>query len=116
MKQCGLCAEDIQESAALCRHCGAKVVTADGLAQWVPATFDAKPASRTNNLAVVSLVASILWLYWLGSIVGLVSGIVALRQIDRSGGRQQGKGLAAAGVAVGAVGMSTYLTLVIATH
>jgi hypothetical protein len=54
------------------------------------------PVSRTNGLAIASLVLGILWLFWLGSLVGLVLGLVALKQIkDRN---QGGRGIAIAGV------------------
>jgi hypothetical protein len=52
--------------------------------------------TRTNGLAIASLVLGILWLFWLGSLVGLVLGLVALKQIkDRN---QGGRGIAIAGV------------------
>jgi hypothetical protein len=54
------------------------------------------PVTRTNGLAIASLVLGILWLFWLGSLVGLVLGLVALKQIkDRN---QGGRGIAIAGV------------------
>jgi hypothetical protein len=56
------------------------------------------PVSKTNGLAIASLVLGILWLFWLGSLVGLVLGLVALKQIkDR---HQSGRGIAIAGVAL----------------
>jgi uncharacterized membrane protein len=54
------------------------------------------PVTKTNGLAIASLVLGILWLFWLGSLVGLVLGLVALKQIkDRN---QGGRGIAIAGV------------------
>ena len=54
------------------------------------------PVTRTNGLAIASLVLGILWLFWLGSLVGLILGLVALKQIkDRN---QGGRGIAIAGV------------------
>ena len=54
------------------------------------------PVTRTNGLAITSLVLGVLWLFWLGSLVGLVLGLVALKQIrDRN---QGGRGIAIAGV------------------
>lgn len=61
------------------------------------------PVSRgTNQLAIASLVASILGVCCgIGSIVGIVLGIIAINQIKERG--QDGHGLAVAGIAVGAV-------------
>lgn len=57
----------------------------------------------TNGLATGSLIASCIGVVscGLGSIVGVVLGIVALRQIRETG--QPGRGLAIAGVAIGAL-------------
>lgn len=54
------------------------------------------PVTRTNGLAIASLVLGILWLFWLGSLVGLILGLVALKQIKRR--NQGGRGIAIAGV------------------
>lgn len=59
----------------------------------------------TNGMAIASMVLGILWLYWIGSILALIFGYVAKRQIDESGGRQQGRGMAIAGIALGWVGV-----------
>ena len=61
------------------------------------------PVTRTNGLAIASLVLGILWLFWLGSLVGLILGLVALKQIkDRN---QHGRGIAIAGVVLGILGL-----------
>ena len=60
------------------------------------------PQSRgTNGLAIASLITSIVGgcFYGVGSIVGIILGIVALGQIKQSG--QEGRGLAIAGIAIG---------------
>jgi hypothetical protein len=59
----------------------------------------------TNGLAIASLVLGILWLYWLGSILALIFGYVARKQIDRSNEEQKGRGLATAGIVLGWVGV-----------
>lgn len=59
------------------------------------------PAPKTNGLAIASLVASVISLCGLGSIAGIVLGVVALNQIKVSG--ESGRGLAIAGIVVGAV-------------
>ena len=62
-------------------------------------------ATSTNGLAIAAMVLGILWLYWIGSILALVFGYVAKGQIDRSAGRQGGRGMAIAGIVLGWVGL-----------
>jgi hypothetical protein len=57
-----------------------------------------------NGLAVGSFVLSLLWLFGVGSVLAVIFGHVALRQIKRSQGRQSGRGLAVAGLIIGYVG------------
>lgn len=84
---------------------------------WPTTPYAAMPyatyATRaTNGLAVASLVLGILWIYWIGSVLALVFGYVAMIQIrQRSEG---GYGLAVAGIVLGWVGMGIgILTLAI---
>ncbi len=56
---------------------------------------------RNNGLAVASLVCSIVTIFGLGSVLGIVFGFVARHQIRESGGTQRGDGLALAGIIVG---------------
>jgi hypothetical protein len=63
-------------------------------------------STSTNGLAIASMVLGILWLYWIGSILALVFGYVAKGQIDRSGGRQTGRGMAIAGIVLGWIGVA----------
>jgi Domain of unknown function (DUF4190) len=62
-------------------------------------------AQSTNGLAIASLVLSIVWLGGLGSVLAVIFGIVARRQIRASGGRQGGDGVALAGLLIGIVGV-----------
>jgi len=57
-------------------------------------------------------VLGILWLYWLGSILALVFGYVALRQIKER--HQDGRGLAIAGVVLGWIGVAVIPVIIIA--
>ena len=66
-----------------------------------------RPAKRTNGFAIASLVTAVFWMWWLGSAAAIVLGHVALRQINRSGGRQTGRGLAITGLALGYFGLLT---------
>jgi hypothetical protein len=68
--------------------------------------------TRTNGLAIASMVLGILWLYWIGSILAVIFGYVAKKQIDESGGAQGGRGMAIAGIVLGWIGVAT-LSLVI---
>ena len=64
----------------------------------------------TNGLAIASLVLGIIWIYWIGSILAVIFGHVALAQIKKSG--QGGRGLAIAGLTLGWIGVG-FLTLFI---
>jgi hypothetical protein len=66
-----------------------------------------RPERRTNGWAIASAVSAVLWMWWLGSIAAVVMGHVALRQINRSGGRQGGRGVALAGLGLGYLGLLT---------
>ncbi|OCB47558.1 hypothetical protein A5721_07795 [Mycobacterium vulneris] len=75
-----------------------------------PGGYGMPPSGPTNTVAIGSLVASILSVLLfamcgmglLAGLVGIGLGVTALNQIQRSG--QAGRGLAIAGIAVGAVG------------
>ncbi len=65
-----------------------------------PPGYPGAPPGGTNKLAIGSLVASALGLLCcIGSVVGIVLGAVAINQIKRT--RQEGYGLAVAGIVVG---------------
>lgn len=59
--------------------------------------------NRTNGLAIGSLVCSIAGLVTcaLSSIAGVILGVIALKQIKQTG--EEGRGMAIAGVVVGAI-------------
>ena len=74
--------------------------------QYQPAYYQAGPVPpRNNGLAIASLVLGILWLWWLGSILALIFGYVALGQIKQRG--ESGKGMAVAGIVLGWVGVAS---------
>jgi uncharacterized protein DUF4190 len=69
-------------------------------------------SAETNGLAIASLFLSILWLFGIGSIVGIVLGCVGMGQIRDSGGRQGGRAIAVAGVVVGIIGLASLAVLI----
>ncbi|MGI8779713.1 MAG: DUF1707 and DUF4190 domain-containing protein [Solirubrobacteraceae bacterium] len=76
-----------------------------------PATRPAfvRTAASTNGFAIASIVLGVVWMWWLGSVLALVFGHVALKQIARTGGAQGGRGMAIAGLVLGYLGVATLL-------
>jgi hypothetical protein len=66
----------------------------------------------TSGLGITSMVLGILWLYWVGSILAVIFGHVALSQIkkDPSIG---GRGIAVAGVVLGWIGVGILLLSIV---
>ena len=77
-----------------------------------PMVFE-RPATKPNGLAIASIVAAVLWMWWLGSIAAVVMGHAALRQIARSGGAQSGRSVALAGLALGYIGLTGLLIVIL---
>ncbi len=70
------------------------------------------PARRNNGMAIASMILGIVWIYWIGSVLALVFGLIAKKQIRESG--EGGSGMATAGIVLGAVGMATFALFLIA--
>ncbi len=69
-----------------------------------PPPVQAAPSPATNTLAVVSLIAGIVsWVLmpFVAGLVAIVCGHMARGEIKRSGGTQEGDGLAIAGLVLG---------------
>ncbi|MEV0298857.1 DUF4190 domain-containing protein [Nocardia sp. NPDC050710] len=79
--------------------------------------YGVPPAQGTNGMAIGALVASLLgFCTCLGSIVGIILGVIALNQLKQR--PQDGRGMALAGIWVGAlgiVGWILYIVLLLAT-
>ncbi len=72
-----------------------------------PAYGSAYGSAKTNTLAVVSLIASIVGLVFvpfIGSIVGVITGHMSLSQIKQTG--EQGRGMGLTGTILGWVGLA----------
>jgi hypothetical protein len=81
------------------------------------------PVPTTNGLAVASLVLSVLTLFGIGSLLGIIFGVRARRQIRESRGYQSGDGLALAGIIVGlvtlvvaAIAIALWISLLTVVH
>ena len=70
-------------------------------------------AAPNNGKAIAALVLGIVWLYGLGSILALIFGYQARKEIEASGNIQQGKGMATAGIVLGWVGVGGIALLVV---
>jgi len=64
----------------------------------------------TNGLAVASLVLGIVWLYWIGSILALIFGVIVRKRANR--GRASNGGQALAGLILGIVGIVVSIGMV----
>jgi len=81
------------------------VARSQGMTPPLPAPV---PVAKTSAQAVWSLVLGILsitCLWLLGSIPAIILGILAVKNIDRSGGTLKGRGIGVAGIVTGSVGI-----------
>jgi Domain of unknown function (DUF4190)/Domain of unknown function (DUF1707) len=103
--------EDRLAQAYAARWCSElELLTADVTMPPAPPEF-VQPARRVNELAIASLVVSILWLGFLGSIAAIVLGHIALGQIARSRGAQTGRPVALVGIAFGWFGIAALVLI-----
>ena len=70
-------------------------------------------AQQNNGLAIASMVLGIVWLYWVGSVLAVIFGHVALSQIKQSNETQGGRGMAIAGLVLGYVGLAFGLLVIV---
>lgn len=86
-----------------------------------PQGYGGQPPQSNSTLAIVSLVTGIIGILggcccgWLGivGIAGIVTGVMARKEIDQSGGTKKGAGMALAGIICGAVGLVIGIILII---
>jgi Domain of unknown function (DUF4190) len=69
--------------------------------------------ASTNGLAIASFVLSLLWMFWIGSILAVIFGHVALSQ-TKDPAHSGGRGLAMAGLVIGyaAIGFFAFFVLI----
>jgi hypothetical protein len=75
------------------------------------------PPQKTNNAAIISLIAGIAQFVicpFVGAIVAIVTGHVARGQIKRAQGAEGGRGLATAGLVLGYVGIALTVLAIVA--
>ena len=74
--------------------------------------FAAAPG-RTSGLAIASMVLGIVWIYWIGSILAVIFGHIALGQAKKDP-TLRGKGMAVAGLVLGYVGIGVLVVTILA--
>ena len=81
--------------------------------QWPPGYgYPPAPQRSTNGLAIASMVLGIVWVYWVGSVLAVIFGHIALAQTKRNP-YQSGRGMAIAGVVLGYIGLATLLAAIL---
>jgi len=79
---------------------------------WQPVAYQqVQPQRVTDGLAIASMVLGIVWVFWIGSILAVIFGHVALRRIAREG--KAGRGMAIAGLVLGYIGVGTLALLIL---
>lgn len=110
-KECPYCAEPIKPNAVKCRFCGSMLQgsSSPGMGLTPPAcppsVYPGAPVhqARNSGFAIAALVLGLLGLCGIGSILAIIFGAVAIKQIDESNGELTGKGMAKAGLILGIV-------------
>ena len=68
---------------------------------------------RTSGMAIASLVLGLVWIYWVGSILAVIFGHLALNETKRDP-RVGGRGMAVAGLVLGYIGLAVLVIALIA--
>lgn len=70
-----------------------------------------RPSLPVDGFAIASLVLGICWFFWIGSILAVVFGHIAVHHAAQ--GRNGGKGMAIAGLILGYTGVAILLAIII---
>ena len=114
---CPKCGNAVGEGEPFCKSCGASLTTQSNN----NANVNANPTNQTvvnsdgyNKTAITGLVCSIvsLFIFWWLGIVGLSSGITALKQISNTG--EKGKAMAIIAIVIGAFDILAFVAGMIA--
>lgn len=117
---CGDCGETVAADAAFCPRCGAQTGFGAGPRQVAARRYSPthpppvphgyaysqpQQSSQTNPYAIAGLVLGVFWLFWVGSLGALLLGYLATRQIAQANGKQGGRSIAFAAIALGWIGI-----------
>jgi hypothetical protein len=70
-------------------------------------------AVTMNPFAIASFILGLTWVFWLGSVLAIIFGFVAVSQIDSSRGTQRGRVLAIVGIVLGVLAIAVFVLAVI---
>jgi uncharacterized membrane protein len=86
----------------------------------VEAATDSPPSDQlfgavreTNSSAIASLLLGLFWFAGIGSVLAIIFGYRARREIKNSGGSQKGSALATVGIVLGWIGIAMLLAAVV---
>lgn len=105
--RCAYCGQESAEGTAVCPNCGHPLATPAASSPYAPPPVYAPPPPTSGN-AIASLVTGILGLTFcpgVASIVAVITGSMARKEIAESEGRIGGGGLATAGLITGWIGI-----------